>query len=159
MLFAEDLGNFLCFIVADALDFRQKIRLFLNHIKRCLTEALHNPLCRFRPDALNHSRGKIFLHPCRSGRHGFFVIPHLYLPAVKGVHGPASVNFQCFAAVNLRHNAHAGHLIILCCQRKNRIAVILIPVNDILHLAGNFQILHAFPSLPFFRLLKVYHNK
>ena len=149
VLFAESFGNLLGFIIADALDLRQHIWLFFDDIKGRFPESFHDTLCRFRPDPLNETGGKVFFHPCCGGRHGLFVILHLHLPAVKGVHRPAAADLQRFAAVDIGHCAYAGHLVILCGQSKNRIAVILILIDDILYFACKFQIFHAFHLLLF----------
>ena len=57
-----------------------------------------------------------------------------------------SGDFQTFPGVNLWHNAHAGHLVVLCFQRKNRIAVVGILINDAFHFACNADFVHVLPS-------------
>ena len=147
MLFTEGFGNFLGFIEADALDLRQHVGLFFDDIEGGLPKAFHDALGRFGPDALDHAGGKVFFHACYGGGHGFFIILHLDLPAVQGVHRPVAPDLQGLAAVDIGNGAHAGHLIILCGQGKNRVAVILILIDDILHFANDLQIFHAFTSL------------
>ena len=97
---------------ADAFHLDQRIRIFLDHIQRVLSEFLHNAAGKLRPHAFDQTGTKIFLDAVNRGRKGLFEFLHGKLAAVFGVHLPDAFQRKHRAYVSVRHNADYRHQIL-----------------------------------------------
>ena len=122
--------------LADPLDLRKALRLLFHDPEGISPEFLHNPRGKRGTDSPDGPGAQIPLDALFVLQDRLHIAFHLKLAAVHGMLHIASVKLQPLALIDGLEASHTGDLLSLSDQLKNGVAVLRIPVYDMLHIAG-----------------------
>ena len=128
----KGLGDLPGFSETDSLDLGEALRLLLHDAQGVVPEVLHDAGGQGLADSFHGAGAQVDLNGlCRlGGPEG--IILHLELPAVGVVIRIAALRLDPDSFLNMRKEADACQLLLLLCDRKDRVSVLIIPVDNML---------------------------
>ena len=133
-------GNLPGFPLADALDLRQPLRLPLYNPKGIRPEPAHDPGSQRAAHSLNGPGAQIPFHGHRVLRLFLLIGFNDKLISVGGMFRIMSPGLDQFSLSQKRKSPHTGNLLLTRHQVQHRVAVIAVPVNNMIHIS--FQHFH-----------------
>ena len=122
--------------LADPLDLGKAFRLLLHDAEGVSAKFFHDAGSEGRPHPPDGAGAQIAFDALLILKNGLHIAFHLKLAAVHGMLHIASVKLQPLALIDGLEASHTGDLLSLSDQLKNGVAVLRIPVYDMLHIAG-----------------------
>ena len=107
--------------------------MVLHDIQGLVPEAGDDALGQLGAHPLDGAGGEVAEDGGGVGRQVSFVLLHLELAAVLGVMNPVAPQNEAVAVPDVGHGAAGGDDVVLQTEVQNRVAVVLIGVDDVLH--------------------------
>ena len=129
----EILRDLLGLLAGDALHVGEPLGVVLHHVQGFVPKAGHDALGQLGSHSLDGAGGQVAQDGRRIRRHIPLILLHLELAAVLGIMRPLAPQNQGVALVDVGHDAAGGDNVVLQSHVHNRVTVILVAVDDVLH--------------------------